>query len=167
LTLWLLSYQWIAIIIQAIISFGLSIIVARFLGIDQFGVYAIATTAGNFLRILIDGGFTTLLQRESAKNSSSLFADNDKLPRYALGYAFLVMLTFSVIALINPFNQHQNTLFAIIFAFSPIVLIELSMSVLRGQGRLARDAILQVISRLFTAFFIVLVPYIHSILCIS
>ncbi len=159
LTLWLLSYQWIAIVIQALISFGLSIIVARFLGIELFGVYVIATTAGNFLRVLIDGGFTTLLQRESAKNSLSPFIDNNKLAGYAQGYAFLVMLALFSIALINPFNQNRDILFAIIVAFTPIVLVELSMCVLRGQGRLARDAILQVISRSITAFFIIFVLF--------
>jgi len=126
------------------------------LGVEQFGVYAIATTAGNFLRILLDGGFVPLLQRESAKSSQS-FVDREILVRYAMGYTFLVMLFLSVIVLINPFNQHRETLFAIIFAFTPIVLTELSMSLLRGQGRLARDAILQVASRSITAFFIVLV----------
>ncbi len=159
LTLWLISYQWIAIFIQALISFGLSIVVARFLGIDQFGVYVIATTAGNFIRVLTEGGFTVLLQRESAINSLKQFADKDLLARYALGYIFLVMLALFVIALINPFNQDRNTLFAIILAFSSITLIEMTMSVLRGQGRLARDAILQVINRSLTAFFVILVLF--------
>jgi O-antigen/teichoic acid export membrane protein len=60
-----------------------------------------------------------------------------------------------LVIIINPFSQHVTTLVAIIFAFSPVVLIGRSMSVLRGGGRLARDAILQVITRFLTAFCVV------------
>ncbi len=141
--------------IQAVISFGLSIIVARNLGIDQFGVYAIATSAGVFITILLDGGFVTLLQRESAQTSLDLSTKKSQIRQYALGYTILITIALSLIAYINPFNQDELTLYAIIFAYSPVVLIALSMSVLRGQGRLARDALLQVIGRLLTAFCVV------------
>lgn len=152
LTLWLLSYQWVATIIQALISFGLSILVARHLGIEQFGVYATATSAGFFITILLDGGFTTLLQRESVRASLGMALEGQALSRYAFGYTLLIVSTLVLMAIINPFSQHVSTLFAIIFAFSPVVLIGQSMSVLRGHGRLARDALLQVITRVLTAF---------------
>lgn len=138
--------------IQALISFGLSILVARHLGVDQFGVYAIATSAGFFITILLDGGFTTLLQRESARASLGITLEGQILSRYALGYTFLVLAVLMLMIIINPFSQHVTTLVAIVFAFSPIVLIGQSMSVLRGRGRLARDAFLQVVTRFLTAF---------------
>lgn len=125
------------------------------MGIDQFGVYAIATSAGVFITILLDGGFVTLLQRESARTSLDSVSKERTLGQYALGYAILVIAALILIAFINPFNQHGLTLYAIIFACSPVVLIALSMSVLRGQGRLARDALLQVICRFLTAFCVV------------
>ena len=128
--------------------------VARHLGVDQFGVYAIATSAGFFITILLDGGFTTLLQRESARSSLGVNLDGRTLSRYALGYTFLVAAALTLAACINPFSQDATTLFAIIFAFSPVVLIGQSMSVLRGQGRLARDAILQVVTRFLTAIYV-------------
>jgi O-antigen/teichoic acid export membrane protein len=139
-------------VIQALISFGLSILVARHLGVDQFGVYAIATSAGFFITILLDGGFTTLLQRESARASLGITLEGQILSRYALGYTFLVLAVLMLMIIINPFSQHVTTLVAIVFAFSPIVLIGQSMSVLRGRGRLARDAFLQVVTRFLTAF---------------
>ena len=141
--------------IQALISFGLSILVARHLGMEQFGVYAIATSAGFFITILLDGGFTTLLQRESARASLGIDFKGKTLSRYALGYTFLVIAVLMLVIIINPFSQHVTTLVAIIFAFSPVVLIGQSMSVLRGGGRLARDALLQVITRFLTAFCVV------------
>jgi O-antigen/teichoic acid export membrane protein len=142
-------------VIQALISFGLSILVARHLGVDQFGVYAIATSTGFFIIILLDGGFTTLLQRESARASLDLTLDSKILSRYALGYTFLVIAALFLMIIANPFSQHVTTLVAIIFAFSPVVLIGQSMSVLRGNGRLARDALLQLVTRFLTAFFVV------------
>jgi hypothetical protein len=142
-------------VIQALISFGLSILVARHLGMEQFGVYAIATSAGFFITILLDGGFTTLLQRESARASLGIDFKGKALSRYALGYTFLVIAVLMLVIIINPFSQHVTTLVAIIFAFSPVVLIGQSMSVLRGGGRLARDALLQVVTRFLTAFCVV------------
>ena len=138
--------------IQALISFGLSILVARHLGVDQFGVYAIATSAGFFITILLDGGFITLLQRESARASLGITLEGQILSRYALGYTLLVLAVLMLMIIINPFSQHVTTLVAIVFAFSPVVLIGQSMSVLRGRGRLARDAFLQVVTRFVTAF---------------
>ena len=155
LTLWLVSYQWVATVIQALISFGLGVVVARYLGVDQFGVYAIATSAGFFITILLDGGFTTLLQRESARASLEPSISKQTLSRYSLGYTCLAIAILLLIALVNPFNQNTNTLISIIFAFSPVVLIGQTMSVLRGHGRLARDAILQVMNRVSTAFFVI------------
>ena len=138
--------------IQALISFGLGILVARHLGVDQFGVYAIATSAGFFITILLDGGFITLLQRESARASLGITLEGQILSRYALGYTLLVLAVLILMIIINPFSQHVTTLVAIVFAFSPVVLIGQSMSVLRGRGRLARDAFLQVVTRFVTAF---------------
>lgn len=151
----LLSYQWVATVIQALVSFGLSILVARYLGVDQFGVYAIAISAGFFITILIDGGFTTLLQRESARASLNDSLEGKNVSRYALGYTFIVVALLTLGVFINPFGQDAVTLFSIIFAFSPVVLIGQSMSALRGQGRLLRDAVLQVVMRFFTAFYVV------------
>jgi O-antigen/teichoic acid export membrane protein len=142
-------------VIQALISFGLSILVARHLGVEQFGVYAIATSAGFFITILLDGGFTSLLQRESARASLGINFEGKTLSRYALGYTILVLAALMLMVIINPFSQHVTTLVAIIFAFSPVVLIGQSMSVLRGRGRLARDAFLQVATRFLTAFCVV------------
>jgi O-antigen/teichoic acid export membrane protein len=133
----------------------LSILVARHLGVDQFGVYAIAMSAGFFITILLDGGFIALLQRESARASLDIAIEGQTLSRYAFGYTLLLVAILILMAIINPFEQDLTTLFAIIFAFCPVVLIAQSMSVLRGQGRLARDAFLQVMTRFLTAFFVV------------
>lgn len=121
---------------------------------DQFGVYAIAASAGFFITILLDGGFTTLLQRESARASLDASMPSQTLSRYALGYTLLIIAILLLITFINPFGQNATILLAIVFAYSPVVLIGQSMSILRGNGRLARDAFLQVVTRVLTAFFV-------------
>lgn len=150
LALRLLGYQWVAVLIQAVISFGLSVLVARSLEPEQFGVYAIATSAGVFVTIFLEGGFNTLLQRESARGSlSERFANS--LPSYALGYALMAGGVLFGLVLINPFEQDRQTLLSIVCAYLPLVMVHFSMFVLRGQGRLAKDAMLQVLMRSATA----------------
>lgn len=150
LALRLLGYQWIAVVIQAVISFGLSILVARGLEPEQFGVYAIATSAGVFVTIFLEGGFNTLLQRESARGSLSETVTRP-LSSYALGYALIAGAVLLGLVLINPFEQDRQTLLSIVCAYLPLVMVHFSMFVLRGQGRLAKDALLQVLTRSATA----------------
>ena len=151
----LLGAQWLAIGIVGAVSFVLSIFVARQLGPEAFGVYAQAVSLGALLSILIDGGFGKLLMRETVRVSPSLETHGEFLHRYAYGHALSVMAVLAFLVVVNPLAPHWPTLLATVGAFGAVVLANFSMAILRGQGRLMRDALWQIGGRLLTAFFVI------------
>lgn len=151
----LLGAQWLAIGIVGAVSFVLSIFVARQLGPEAFGVYAQAVSLGALLSILIDGGFGKLLMRETVRVSPSLETHGEFLHRYAYGHALSVMAVLAFLVVVNPLAPHWPTLLTTVGAFGAVVLANFSMAILRGQGRLMRDALWQIGGRLLTAFFVI------------
>ncbi len=151
----LLGAQWLAIGVVGAISFVLSIFVARQLGPEAFGVYAQAVSLGALLSILIDGGFGKLLMRETVRVSAALETHGESLHGYAFGHALAVMAVLALLIGANPLSQHQPTLFATAGAFGAVVFANFSIAVLRGQGRLVRDALWQIVGRILTAFFVI------------
>lgn len=145
-----LGAQWFAIIFVAVVSFALSIVIARAIGPAQFGIYSIALSAGGLLGILIDGGFSKLLQRERTRSTEALTEILARLPGLALGHATLVILVSSlIILLILP--AHGLTMMAVVWLFGMAVLNQFGLAILRGDGRLVRDASWQVGNRALTA----------------
>ena len=147
----LLGYQWIAIGAQGLISLALGVLVARSFGPEMFGIYSVALSVGVFLAILIDGGFGTLLQRESVRATIDSGFDGAKLHGYAIGQALLVIGGLLAFVLLVPLPFHRPTLVAVICAFGIAVIGQFFLAILRGQGRLARDALWQLVSRGLTA----------------
>lgn len=145
-----LGAQWLAIGFVGLVSFGISILVARTLGPDQFGVYAIALSVGAMLAILIDGGFGKLLQRERARVTESLTNELTILPGLAYGHAFLVILVMSVLSMLLFPKQSLTVLVALLY-FGAAGLNQFGLAILRGDGRLVRDASWQMGNRTFTA----------------
>lgn len=146
-----LGAQWLAVGFVGLVSFGISILVARTLGPDMFGVYTIALSVGALVAIVIDGGFSKLLQRERARASTSLTEVLPILPGLAYGHAMLAILGLSVVAVLLFPKQLLTTLTALWF-FGAAGLNQFGLAMLRGDGRLVRDASWQVGSRTFTAF---------------
>ena len=145
-----LGAQWFAIVFVAVVSFALSIMIARTIGPSQFGVYSIALSAGSVLAILIDGGFSKLLQRELTRSTEELTENLASLPSLALSHAILVILVSSLlILLIMP--AHGLTMIAAVWFFGMAVLHQFGLAILRGDGRLVRDASWQVGNRALTA----------------
>lgn len=153
----LLGAQWLAIVFVGIVSFILSVFVARQLGAAAYGVYAQAVSLGSILAILIDGGFGKLLMRETVRASSALDSHGERLHGYAFGHALSIMGVLALLVMVNPLAKHRPTLLASVGAFAAIVLVNFSIAVLRGHGRLMRDALWQIGCRLLTAFFMVVV----------
>lgn len=147
----LLAYQWFAIGMQGVISFALVILVARSFGPEMFGIYSVALSVGVLLAILIDWGFGTLLQRETARATRDIGFDGGKLHGYAFGQALLTIGSLIVLAFLLPFPFHRLTLLAVIGAFGTAVIGQFFIAILRGQGRLARDALWQLVNRVLTA----------------
>lgn len=150
-----LGAQWLATVFVALVSFFVSILIARALGPDQFGVYSIALSMGAILAILIDGGFGSLLQRERALVSEPIAELLPKLPGLAYGHALSVIIVLSLlVVLILPAKAH--TLIAAIWFFGMAVLNQFGLAILRGDGRLVRDASWQIGNRSLTAIFVLI-----------
>lgn len=147
----LLGAQWLAIGFVGGVSFVLSVFIARRFGPETFGVYAQAVSLGALMGILIDGGFGKLLIRETVRASPVLAKHGPNLHGFAFGHAFLVTAFLALLVLFNPFHLHWPTLLATVGAFGAAIIAQFSMAILRGQGRLMRDALWQMVSRTLTA----------------
>ncbi|MDR2548604.1 MAG: oligosaccharide flippase family protein [Desulfobulbus sp.] len=146
-----LGAQWLAIGFIGGVSFVLSVFVARRFGPETFGVYAQATSFGILLAILVDGGFGKLLLREKARTSSALEEYSENLHGFAFGHAYMTIALLALLAIAGPFFSHRLTLLATVGAFGVTVLGQFSLAILRGQGRLVRDAAWQIGGRALTA----------------
>ncbi len=147
-----LGAQWLAIAYIGIVSFALSILVARTLGPDLFGIYAVALSVGALVSILIDGGFSKLLQRERAQGSVGLVEIGSALPALAYGHAIIAIIAFSVIA-VWFFPNYKMTTLVTVWCFGAAVLNQYGLAILRGDGRLVRDASWQIGNRTLSALF--------------
>lgn len=145
-----LGAQWLAIAYIGLASFGLSILVARTLGPDLFGVYAVALSLGALVAILIDGGFSKLLQREGARGSAALVQVRAALPALAYGHAMSAIFALSVLAVVL-FPQNKMTSLITVWCFGAAVLNQYGLAILRGDGRLVRDAAWQIGNRTLSA----------------
>lgn len=157
-----LSYQWIAIGVQGLISLALGILVARSFGPEMFGIYSVALSIGLFLATFIDGGFGNLLQRENARATPDIGFDGTKLHNYAFGQALLTIGCLIVFIFVVPIPFHRPTLFAVICAFGMAVISQFFLAILRGQGRLARDALWQLMNRGLTAGCVLMVLWLGA-----
>jgi O-antigen/teichoic acid export membrane protein len=146
----LLSAQWLGMGFVGLVSLGVSIAVARVLGPEQFGVYAIAVAGGAIIVILIDGGFSTLLQRERARATTSLAGLAKLLPGMANAHALLATLLLSICCVLLP-AKYGLTPLTVVLLSGAIVLNQFALAILRGDGRLVRDAFWQAGARIFTA----------------
>ncbi len=156
-----LGTQWLAAGFVGLVSLGLSILVARTLGPELFGVYGIAISAGALLAMVMDGGFNKLIQRERARATPSLAPVLPILPGLALGHAIRAMLLMSVLAVLF-FPKHSLTTVAALLFFGATVLNQFGLAILRGDGRLVRDAGWQVGNRTFTALCVALALFLGA-----
>jgi len=147
----ILGAQWLAIAFVGGVSFVLSVFIARRFGPEIFGVYAQAISLGSLVGILVDGGFGKLLIRETVQTSPALAGHEAELHGFAFGHACTAIALLALLAIMNPFSLHWPTLLATVGAFGGAVLGNFSMAILRGQGRLMRDALWQMGSRTLTA----------------
>lgn len=145
-----LGAQWLAIGFVALVSLAISVVVARTLGPDLFGVYSVALSGGAIAAILMDGGFGRLLQREHAHPTASLVEFLPALPRAAVGHVIVAACALSLLAVL-AIPKHALTTVAAIWFYAASVMNQFGLSILRGEGRMVKDASWQVGNRTFTA----------------
>lgn len=146
-----LGAQWLAIVFNGVVSFALSVLIARTFGPELFGVYATAISLGGLFSVLVDGGFSKLLQRETTRPTPELAAISKVIPEFAFGHALLVVCSSSLVVLLLSFSYHLPTILATFAAFGAAVMGQFGLSLLRGRGSFVKDAAWQISSRMLTA----------------
>ena len=150
-----LAAQWLSTIFVGIVSFAVSIFIARQTGPANYGEYSLALSVGSVLVIFIDGGMQKLLMRERTSSSQHLTLLSDMLPSIAFGHALIVTLAFSLIAVTFFMDQIALAL-ATVWCFFSIALAQNISAMLRGEGRLTMDASWQMGQRISSSAGIVL-----------
>ncbi len=132
----------------AAVSMVLVFALGRILGPADFGEYNYLLTLASLVAILQDGGFKTLLQRESAHRSMDV--EPLAILRYALGHVLLVSM--AALALIAWLGDARRTSMACaVGAMALLAVANILSARWRGQGRYAEDALWQAGLRSITA----------------
>ena len=123
------------------VSVALGVIIARMLGPSLFGTYSVLVTFGAMVLILQDGGFKTLLYRESVHPTDRHLANVPNVYAVALGHVVKISLLVLLVclALSKPFSYIVTTV-----CFAGFAVVQFSSAMLRGEGRFGVEALWQV-----------------------
>lgn len=147
-----LGPQWSASIICAMVSMGLSVLIARFMGPAMFGNYAFWLGIGALMGIFLDAGFRTLLLRErTAPTGNSPFQVETGAPSM-LGHLLLISLPLGAITGIVSAAWSGP---CVVLCFAAITLAQWYSAWLKGGGEFQLEAKWQLAGRFISASFIV------------
>ena len=137
------------------LAWVLSVMLARFLGIEQFGLYTFALSVVTLLALPARFGLPPLIVRETSRSLAA--GDNDRifaLKRWAYGRVLVISLPIMCAALIivwampwltDPLER------AILLAGIPLIIVqpfsEIRSSLLRGLNRIAQSQLANSIIR--------------------
>ena len=140
-----LGFQWISTIYVAVISFVVSVLLARELGVENFGNYSYILSLAGIILIIQDGGYKMLIFRENVDHSSSRL-----LMSYAVSHTLLIsMLCTLVIILLHP--QRWFTILMAVWCMGLVAICGFVSSLLKGKGDFKSDAIWKIVTRSLTA----------------
>lgn len=143
-----LSAQWTSIIFVAGLSFVSTVTIARYIGPSGFGSYSLAISVGSILGIFIDGGFRTLIFKETSKPSGGLKCLTGTLIGSGLAHILVVITPLICISVLVFDRDSLKLSLATIGCFSALVATQMSSAKLRGDGQIAKDAYFLAGSRL-------------------
>jgi O-antigen/teichoic acid export membrane protein len=146
-------YQLISSVGVGVISFALSLFIARQVGASYFGQYSTALAIGSILAIVLDGGLRNLLTRERSRPSRHLSNLYGLLPHIAMGHCLMAAVLASLICLI-VFPGQIYLGIGIIWCFWGAVITQYASAMLRGEGNLKADSLWQLKQRTLTALLI-------------
>lgn len=142
-----LGAQYGATVIGLLATVFLNLLLARLLGPDGFGIFGAALALQHLLLVAQDGGFRTLIFRESARESEGLGLDRRKAFGFGLGQALTVTVIASAVALaiaaLSPGLLDRLGLPIILAAFAGGFAKAFSGFVsgaMMGQGRFGTEA---------------------------
>lgn len=142
------SFLTAAYIVEKVITFVLVIILARYLGVQGYGVYALALSFVGLFGHLFDGGLNLLLMRETAKGEVN--------SRQLLGQVFVakiligVMVLLAIIGLSIILNYPKKAFFSIVIYGVSMLILSFSntfRAIFIGLQRAEFESLLIVLSR--------------------
>lgn len=150
-----LAGQWTATLYCAVLSTILSFALGRVLGPEAFGGYTYVLTAASLFAILQDGGFATLIFRETARPTPG-FQPAAPLKNLALGHLVLVTGLGLACILILPLDR-KAALFLAVGYYGLFGAANYLSALLKGQGLFQEEARWRAVSRTGTALAVGLV----------
>jgi O-antigen/teichoic acid export membrane protein len=150
-----LLFQWLSTFYVGGVSFGVTVFLARSLGPEGFGSYALALSVGAIAMIFIDGGMRGLLLRELVRPTPGLASVTKQLPGFALAHTAMVVTALGVAAIVYLPTAFQLLGLATIACFASSALTQSTSAILRAKGLIRVDAIFQIGGRTVTAVAIV------------
>ena len=149
-----LAPQWLSTIYVATVSFIVSILLARELGVEGFGIYSYVLSLAGIFFIIQDGGYKTLIFR----NGIDGLSEDDGLIGFGAGYLLLITISGAAIVLLFQ-PKYWMAIIAAITCMGLVVLSEFVSSTLKGDGEFKLDALWKVAIRTLSAVAILLVLF--------
>lgn len=145
------SAQWLVTFYVALVSLGISVLLARRMGPSAFGVYSYFLGIVTLLAPFQNAGFSTLLLREKTSATPALLALVPCLPELALGHLLTVSLIMMVcVTLWLPLPEAIRFSCGI-FCFGVVTLSQQVSARLKSDGHFFREALWQACARSFSA----------------
>lgn len=147
------SWLTVSQVITSVCAFLWTIIIARYLGVSDYGIVSFAVSFTGLLGILMDFGMSTYITREIAKNRASLekYMNNIFLFKLILALILLIISSFLLYLMNYPFVTVVVTL---IFT---IELVFMSMTLfLNGIFQAFENVKYQAIGTIFNSFLLLL-----------
>lgn len=146
--------QSLGVSFSAVVSLGLTLVLARSLGVESFGSYVSTLNAATLLLILIEGGWPTLLYRGLASNDTPL-THQMRMAR-ALGHVMLLTGLLSAMSWLGRGEFASTQWMAALACMGTVAVMDLMSAHMRGAGRFGLEALWQSTSRISSALAILL-----------
>lgn len=135
-----LSAQYLANITAGLLSVAFALWVARQIGPGAFADYSFYFAFGSIAAIFMDGGYRTMLLRESAQPSSALTQHTSRLPAMASGHLAIASLTITLGLIGFAPSSAQLGFIAATFYFLALDLGQFISGILKGHGQFLSEA---------------------------
>ena len=139
-----LAPQWLSTVYVAILGFMVSVLLARELGVEDFGNYSYVLSLAGIFLIFQDGGYKTLIFRESIDDF-----DQSLLSSGVAHVMVITVLGCLLIVFLQP--QRWLAILTAVGCMGLVVLTGFVSSLLKGKGDFKLDAIWKMVIRSLTA----------------
>jgi O-antigen/teichoic acid export membrane protein len=142
-----ISSQWLSVAVVGLAALASHILLARLLGLEQYGIFAAVTAAATILSVVQTGGYRQLILRESVAKSAGL-AEPVILRQQSRGHVLAVTIVVCVATvLLAPWIAVALPAAVAIAANAPRIIANLVSAELLAQSRYVDDARWQMFTR--------------------